>query len=129
MYSYWPPLSLHDALPIYFLGHDRNVGRGAAGTAGRLMQHVARVRQAQAIFRLGSRIDQRTGAGDPAGADDLHFRLHELDPVVDRVAGFDVAALAIDIDRDRRVGIGGRTEERRAGQECVVRWKSRWAAD
>src|SRR3546814_9825141 len=37
-----------------------------------------------------------------------------LDHVVDRVAGFDVAALAIDIDRDRRVGIGGQRQQARA---------------
>src|SRR3546814_19991878 len=80
--------------------------------------------RAQAIFRLGGRIDQRTGAGDPAGADDLHFRLHELDHVVDRVAGFDVADMAIDIDRDRRVGI--RSAERREGKACASTCRYRW---
>ena len=47
--------------------------------------------------------DGDPGACHPAGADHVHFRTDKLNEVVDGVARFHVAALAVDVQLDRIV--------------------------
>ena len=75
--------------------------------AQRLMQQEARERQAEAVLPLGAEENMGAGAGDPARADDLHARPAEADHVMDRVAGFDMAARGIEDDADIAVAFGG----------------------
>src|SRR6185503_6055267 len=71
---------------------DGDVGGGAAGAAAGLMDHEARIRQAQAPLPGRREEDVRAGARHPPGAHGGDRRAHETDDVVDRIAGFDVAA-------------------------------------
>ena len=84
-----------------------DVRRLAAHAAQRLVQQEAGVRQAEAVLALGAEEDVRAGAGHPAGADHLHARADEADHVVDRVAGFHMAAGRIDDHADVAVAFGG----------------------
>src|SRR5258706_10206214 len=94
---------------------DGDVGRRSAGAAAGLVNHEARVRQADAaLFRRGEE-DVRAGARYPAGADGGDLRAHEADHVVDRVARFDVAAGRGDQHGNRRVGLLGERDQARAG--------------
>src|ERR1043166_7419053 len=99
-----------------FLRLDRDVGRRAAGAAARLMDHEARVRQADAPLPGRGEEDVRAGARHPAGAHGGHRRPHEPDDVVDRVAGFDVAAGRRNEDGDRPLGFLRQRDEARAGR-------------
>ena len=56
------------------------------------MEQEAGVGQDVTVFLVGGDIDQRPGAGHPAGAQHADARLDELDHVVDHVAGFHMAA-------------------------------------
>ncbi|MCY1301941.1 hypothetical protein D9M70_515780 [compost metagenome] len=70
------------------------------------MKQEAGVRQAKATLLGNADINQRAGGCDPAGADRPDLRLHELDHVVNAVAGFNVAARRTDEETD--VLIAGR---------------------
>ena len=74
---------------------------------GGLVDHEARVRQAETVRAVGAQVDVRAGGGDPARADHLDPRAERLDHVVDRVTGFDMAARRMDHDLDVLVRILG----------------------
>jgi hypothetical protein len=72
------------------------------------------------VLLLAGRINERAGGGDPAGADhvDRHARAHELDDVVDGVAGLHMAAGRIDVDLDR---LGGFVDQRQDPRHHAAR--------
>ena len=80
---------------------NRDVGRVAAETAGRLVNQEPRIRQRRAVFFRRREIDMRRDRADPAGTHGAHDGLDEADHVVDGIARFDVAARRADEDRDR----------------------------
>ena len=67
------------------------------------MDHKAGIWQRVAVLFLRRQEDGDPGARHPAGADDVHFRADEFDEVVDGIARFHVAALAVDVQLDRIV--------------------------
>jgi hypothetical protein len=82
------------------LGLDLHVGRGAPGAAGGLVQEEAGVGEGVAPLLRHRHVDQRAGAGHPAGAHHPDGGGDEADHVVDGVAGLHVPALGVDEDGD-----------------------------
>ena len=68
------------------------------------MQQETGIGQTQAVLLLGGGKNQRTGAGHPAGTDDLHVRLHKADHVKDGIPGFHMPTLGINKNSDRILG-------------------------
>mmetsp|Transcript_54683 Transcript_54683/g.129229 ORF Transcript_54683/g.129229 Transcript_54683/m.129229 type:complete len:333 (+) Transcript_54683:271-1269(+) len=96
-------------------GLDGDVARLAAGAAGRLVDHEARVGQRQPALLGRGQVDVGAGAGHPTRADGGNRRAHEADHVVDGVATLDMAAGAGDQQRDRRIGLLRQREQAAAG--------------
>ena len=88
-----------------FLGFDADVGCLAAHPAAGLVEQKAGIGQTVAVSHRRGNEDQCPGAGDPAGADNFDFRLHEANHIVNGIAGFDVTALGIDKQLDVFIGL------------------------
>ncbi|MND84326.1 hypothetical protein D3C80_762170 [compost metagenome] len=67
------------------------------------MDHKAGVWQRVTVLFFRRQEDGDPRARDPASANHMHVRADKFDEVVDGVARFNVAALAVDVELDRIV--------------------------
>src|SRR3546814_16019075 len=120
-YTYLPPLSLHDALPISRrTGHRAGTGPGRGRWRGR--------REAPEGVRNRSRRDCGTGHKK---SPERRNRSGLLLPPPRRVRidreGIVSAFARCSANQDQPVQESTRSEERRVGKECVSTCRSRWA--